>query len=87
MKTIYKYQLKRTEFQLVAIPEYSEILDVQMQNGQPCMWALIDTESDIVEVGIRTVMTGEEMPENECVYLGTVQEGMIVAHFFMEVES
>ena len=43
-QTIYKYPfLINDEFE-IALPERAQVLCVQEQRGQPCMWALVDPD-------------------------------------------
>jgi hypothetical protein len=43
MRTIYKYPVQPlAEFE-IALPMGAEVLTVQMQNGKPYIWALVDT--------------------------------------------
>ena len=85
---IWKFKLAGAQTQIVKMPEKSEILDIQMQNGTPVMWALVDPESEEIEVKINTYGTGWEINNDatEDVYLATVQEGRLVWHFFMNYE-
>jgi hypothetical protein len=41
-RTIWKYPLKITDHQSIDMPMYAEILSVQTQHGEPCIWALVD---------------------------------------------
>ncbi len=86
---IWKIELKKDSTQLVKMPENSEILDIQMQNGKPVMWFLTDTQSKEIEVKINMYATGCETDENKSKneYLSTVQDGLYVWHFFMNYEE
>ncbi len=42
-QTVYKYSLRIDDEQMVLLPEQARILAVQVQNGRPCLWALVDT--------------------------------------------
>lgn len=46
MKTIYKYPLDVTDRQVIAMPEDAEILTVQVQNGKPMLWAVVDPNKE-----------------------------------------
>lgn len=41
-QTIYKYPLKVSDEQTILLPKGAQMLTVQIQNGQPCLWVLID---------------------------------------------
>lgn len=45
-RTIWKYPLKITDYQLVDMPVYAEILSVHNQNDIPCIWALVNPEEE-----------------------------------------
>lgn len=44
-QTIFKYPLLILDEQQVEMPIGAGIMTVQMQNGQPCLWALVDTRN------------------------------------------
>ena len=85
---IWKFELEKERTQLVKMPEKSEIMDIQIQNGKPVMWFLTNPESKEIEVKINTYGTGWEMHENASKdeYLSTVQDCGLVWHFFMNYE-
>ena len=43
-KTIYKYPLAVSDFQEVLLPLGAEILTVQVQGENACMWALVNPD-------------------------------------------
>jgi hypothetical protein len=47
MQRIYKYPLLILDEQEVEMPMGAGLMTVQMQNGQPCLWALVDTENTL----------------------------------------
>jgi hypothetical protein len=70
----------------VVMPVGSQLLCVQMQNGIPCIWAIVDPEAPKEKVNIRVYGTGHEIPEDAGLgYLGTVQDGPFVWHFFNDL--
>ena len=87
---IWKFELTIIQTQFVKMPLKSKILDIQMQNGNPVLWALVDTDMSEIkaEVKINMYGTGWEIYENvlEDEYLATVQEGELVWHFFLSLE-
>ena len=85
MKTVYKYQLKIDDLQSVNLPKGAKPLCVKIQNGDPCLWALVDpNESEVETVNIRTAGTGHPINEDVKDYLGTaiMYGGNLVFHFF-----
>lgn len=84
MKKIYKYELEVTDKQVVMVPEDSEPLSVQVQNGIVCLWMLVDPDQQLEELHVFVVGTGNKMPAgvDEHDYVGTVQVGEFVWHVF-----
>ena len=86
MKTIWKFPLAGTEPDGAYImPAGAKILSVGKDSGgDPCFWALVDTEAPKRLRFLFWAMTGEELPlqvvEAPCV--GQIQMGPIVEHIF-----
>jgi hypothetical protein len=79
---IYKYPLKLVDEQTVEMPNSATLLHVAEQNGQLCLWAMVDPRREVVGVPIVIVGTGNPMG-NVGKYLGTVQMGRFVWHVFL----
>lgn len=85
MRTIYKYPLSTVEYQTLSLPQGAEILSIQVQNGKPMLWAVVDTTSPPIEkwtlriCGTGCPIEGGDLGE----YLGTIQLGCYVWHFFV----
>ena len=58
MKTIWKFPIEITDVQPVNMPQGAEILSAQMQGGQLCLWALVDSEKLTTERVIEVFGTG-----------------------------
>lgn len=84
MKTVWKFPLEIKDSQVLSMPIDSLIVSVQLQNGIPCIWALVESESDCVDVLIHTFGTGHEIPFGSRIYVGTymLAHGGIVFHVF-----
>ena len=84
--TIYKWSLKIQDKQTLHIPADSNWLDVQVQQGQPCIWARVDGDSKLITVTIRTFGTGHDLPNVAMSYLGTYQthDGELIWHVYQE---
>lgn len=82
-KRIYKYPVKHGAF-LVKMYKGAEILCVQMQNGAPQMWALVDIEAKEEEHGFVVFGTGSNIHEYppRTKYIGTFQDPPFVWHLF-----
>ena len=100
MRTIYKYPLETTDLQTIKVPklEYedednfkNQFLYIDVQNGCPYLWCMVDTESKIRNIQLRIVGTGNYMSEflNKEDYLGSYQlfNGQFVGHVFIERED
>ena len=86
MNTIWKFPLRLTEAQNVAMPRDARILDIQTQGETPCIWALVDDDAPEVLRTFWIVGTGNPVPEGqELVYRGTFQSGWFVGHVFEEI--
>ena len=92
MMVIYRYVIEPTkEKHILHLPAYSEILSIQNQYGELCVWAKInyphigETEAH----SLRVFMTGEEFIKepNDLRFISTVQMrgGSLVLHIFEEV--
>lgn len=88
-RAIWKCKLDITDQQQIRLPADAQILCVQMQRGQPCLWAMVNTdESEFAARHIRIIGTGNPIDKqmtNE-IYIGTFQQfaGALVWHVFEE---
>lgn len=86
MTTIHKFPLKTTDSQKLFITHGAKILCLQVQNGIPCVWVLMDTEEHPVVAEVTTIGTGHDaenvLPDS---YIGTyqLQGGALVFHVFI----
>lgn len=86
-RTIHKYPLQiQNRAQAVDIPVGAELLTVQIQNGQPVLWAMVDPDAPKVMRHVQMYGTGWPISVNDELikFLGTVQcnGGILVWHFF-----
>ena len=88
MKKIFKYELSLAEDQEIDLPSGSTALSVQVQNGIPCLWVLVDVEAVKTSVKVYTIGTGHPAPEDidECQFVDTYQMGVFVFHVFIEIK-
>lgn len=88
MKTIWKYKLTLNSPYIIGMPEGAEILTVQVQNGNPCLWVKVDTEAELEERVFYVFATGQEIDfdgqDIYLTYIGTFQlyDGALVFHVF-----
>ena len=89
MRSIYKYSLLNPYTKIEGHIE--KLLDVQIQNGVPVIWAIVDTELINRKFYIYCYGTGWELNEVEIRgdYLGTIQddEGYVWHYFLEEIEE
>lgn len=88
MRKIYKYPVEVADIQTILLPLGAQILTVQEQNGQPYIWAIVDTETDSEPRRFRLYGTGHNIEtDNVLKYIGTFQLlcGRLVYHLFEEV--
>jgi len=85
-KVIYKYELEVQDIIEVTMPIGAEILDLQVQNNTPCLWALVDRSEGKEVRKFRTIGTGHYIWDKEIPckkYIGTYQlQSGFVFHLF-----
>lgn len=83
MKTIWKQRLDLVDEQIIFFPIDSQLLCVQIQQGNPYIWALVDSEAPNSGYSILQCGTGHPTPDSKWTYLDTYQlENGIVLHVF-----
>ena len=84
-ETIYKYRLGWLPVQVIKLP-LKRVLTIQIQDGTPCLWALVDTAAPELPLMIRTVGTGthDGYDFGKLRYINTTQLGVFVLHWFYE---
>jgi hypothetical protein len=85
MKTIWKFPFKTTDILNISMPEGAEILSVQTQYEQPCMWALVDPGAKKVTRKFQIFGTGHPVNDPETKkFIATYQEegGALIFHIF-----
>jgi hypothetical protein len=81
--TIWKYELTPLFIEL-DIPQFAEVLTVQIQDGVPQMWVLVDPSQPCVKTIFRIVGTGEQFESDNLKYVATFQMSWMVWHVFEE---
>lgn len=88
MKVVWKFPLAVEDIQQVEIPQEAKVLTVQVQNGIPCIWALVESENGLEKRTFRLAGTGHDLepasPNEILEYVGTFQllEGKFIGHLF-----
>jgi hypothetical protein len=87
MQVIHKYELFVVDKQRVYMFEDAKILCVQVQNGEPYIWAQGDPGLPLVPKIFRIFGTGRVIINNEfLVYVGTIQVGRFVWHVYEDTK-
>lgn len=91
-KTIWKFDLETLDIQGVLMPKYAEILTVQRQQGNLCMWALVDPKEEKEPRFFEIFGTGHPIKPNTNVsmsYIDTYQErdGLLIFHLFERIKN
>ena len=84
MKTIWKYTLKFRRTQEIILRKQAQILSVQYQADELCLWVLLDTDEVEETCRIHIIGTGFAIDEKLDYHIGTVQQGSYVWHIFAE---
>lgn len=85
-RSIYKYQIRHEDEQVVMLPKGAEILSVQIQSGVLVLWAIVFTKNETEPRVIEIYGTGSSFPtigQFERKYISTVQDNLgLVWHVF-----
>lgn len=79
--TIWKFSVAPGEFTL-EMPRGAAVLSVQMQAGEPVMWALVDSSRPTEARRFAVYGTGHEISRGTGDFYGTFQMGPLVFHLF-----
>jgi hypothetical protein len=86
VKTIWKFPLSMTTFQKIDMPRGAQLLSVQPQSGNVCLWALVDPTADKTPTGVWIHGTGHELDTDKHLgrHISTFQldGGSLVFHAF-----
>jgi hypothetical protein len=88
MDMIGKIQLNYVDsYQEITLPHKAKILSLQDQDGVPCIWALGDFSDEGYKrwAKVYKLPTGRLCyPLDNVRYIGTLQEGPFVWHYFID---
>lgn len=84
MKTIWKFPFEIQEEVTIGMPRDAQILAVQVQDGVPCLWALLFSTNPMETRRFRIYGTGYQVESYAANYVGTIQmEGeSLIFHVF-----
>ena len=86
MKTIYKYPIQIADSQTIWIPSGAKNLHVGLDpQGDPCLWAAVDTNAPDRPVTILIIGTGNGIAANLEVgpHIGSFSQGTFMWHVFL----
>lgn len=84
-KAVYKYPVEIKDRSSILMPRNAEILRFALQNGEPFIWALVNTSPKHPHVWryFRFAGTGHPITEKCLDYIGTIDlPGPLVFHLF-----
>jgi len=84
MQAIWKFPLEVTDSWRVEMPAGADVLTVQTQRDKPFLWAIVDTEEEVVVRTFATYGTGHEHFSISGQYVGTykLENDFFVFHVF-----
>ena len=85
MKAIWKFPFETTGLFTLEMPANAQILTVQTQNEQGCIWALVDVDAPYEHRVFNIFGTGHDITDDSNIgYIGTYQQhgGALVFHLF-----
>ena len=90
--TIWKYGIKVGDNVCIRMPKDAELLPVQVQKGQVCIWAIVNSENEYEDRYFHIYGTGHDIPVDilrSGIFLGTFQlhDGDLVFHMFEKVKD
>mgnify|MGYP003519694140 FL=1 len=89
IRRVYKYPLYVGDWISVQMPMGAEPMCVQMQNGEPQLWALVDVGNPPTTHHFRIAGTGHDLGSNVGKHIGSFQmhSGALVFHVFAEASQ
>ena len=84
MTAVFKYQMPIEDEFAIPMPAGAKVLHVDVQNGMPHIWALVDPANDLRAYNFCVRGTGHPFRGNEGDHVGTVMlhAGALVFHVF-----
>jgi hypothetical protein len=86
---ILKYALPFQADTFLDMPEGAEVLTVQVHEGQPILYVLVDPTNEVRRVRFTMVLTGKPFDATHAFYVGTFQimNAGLVFHLFRDSAS
>ena len=89
MKTIWKFPFEVTDSIEIEMATGAEILHVDVQAGQPCLWARVDNNRCKEIRRFRVAGTGHPLDDERLAHIGSffLAGGTLVFHLFERMED
>ena len=87
MRRIFKYKLKLTDLQFIDMPEDAAVLSVGVQEGNICLWVLVEDAGPLRSRAVQIIGTGNPIAASPAGrFVGRVEThgGALVWHVFAE---
>ena len=82
MKQIRKHPFEIKDYITIAMPLGAKILKVDCQNGQNCIWAMVETDNETVDYPFRVLGAGHPVSGIFDKHVATWQNPPFVWHMF-----
>lgn len=87
MKVVHKFPVTQAWEQTFEVSEGAQVLDIELSDGQPCVWILLDPNAPKVPLTIFAAHTGQPLRHERGIYIKTLHVfnnlgQQIVTHFF-----
>lgn len=82
MRQIWKFPIETVGSQVIIMPRLAEILCVQLQNGEPHIWANVKPDADKTQRTLHVYGTGHTIRDTNSRYIGTYQYESFVWHVY-----
>lgn len=84
MLTVRKFEIEVTDFPVVMMPKYAEVLYAREQGDKMYVWARVESENELVPYRFRMAGTGHPLGEPCGKYIGSahLHGGRLVFHVF-----
>jgi hypothetical protein len=85
--TVYKYPIHLTGLQVLTLPAPARILDIQIQDGYPQLWALVEPDQPMQNYEVITIGTGQTCYHDlrGSIFQKTLIDGSFVWHIFVRL--
>jgi hypothetical protein len=83
MTTIWKFRVDLSDWFDLTMPTGATPLTLQMQAGEPHLWAEVNPDAPLETVRFRVVGTGHPVPADTR-YVGTWQQDQFVWHLYQD---